>query len=154
VFVAHLACMDTRVEQTIAAWEAGIGADEKIDPIWSLYAYRVARCLVDLAQGDSSRILLARVDAKLIAQLSRAVASIGANVAEGYSRRSAADRSRFYGYALGSARESTLWYRSMAWCLDGDTLDLRMAFLTQERRLLVGMLKSVQRHGAPEFERG
>ncbi len=146
--------MDTRVEQVIAAWEAGVASDEKADPIWHLHAYRVARCLLDLTQKDSATILVARVDAKLIAQLSRAVASIGANVAEGYSRRSATDRSRFYGYALGSAREATLWYQSMAWCLDGGVLDLRMAFLTQERRLLLGMLKSVQRHGAPGLEPG
>ncbi len=147
----QVALMDTRVENTLAAWERSVAADEKADPIWNLHAYRVARCLVDHVQCDAP-MLVPRIDPKTMAQLSRAVASIGANVAEGYSRRSAADRSRFYGYALGSAREATLWYRSVAWCLDGGTIEMRMAFLTQERRLLVGMLKSVQRHSGAQFE--
>lgn len=145
--------MDSAVEQALAKWSQGIGPDETADPIWNLLAYRIARCLVDQAQADGM-LLVAHVDPKTIGQLSRAVGSIAANVAEGYSRRSAADRSRFYGYALGSSRETTVWYRSVAWCMEPRDLDLRMAFLTQERRLLMGMLKSVQRHGGPTFEPG
>ena len=145
--------MDNRVEQAMAEWARTIATEETSDPLWSVLGYRVARCLLDLVQGDSV-VLTAHADPKTIAQLARAVGSIGANVAEGYSRRSNADRSRFYGYALGSTREAMLWYRSMAWCLPSDALDLRMAFLTQQRRLLIGMLKSVQRKDAPPFEHG
>jgi len=145
--------MDTRVEQTIAAWAPGIAAEETADPQWNVLAYRVARCLLDLVQGDTV-ILTAQADPKTIAQLARAVASIGANVAEGYSRRSSADRSRFYGYALGSTREAMVWYRSVSWCLTGEVLELRMAFLTQQRRLLLGMLKAVQRKETPSLEHG
>lgn len=145
--------MDPRVEQVLAAWESSIAVEETSDPIWQLLAFRVARCLVDQVNGDGI-VLAPQVEQKTVGQLSRAIASIGANVSEGYSRRSAADRSRFYGYALGSTREAMLWYRSIAPCLDTATLALRMAFLTQERRLLIGMLKSVQRHGAPPFEPG
>ena len=43
-------------------------------------------------------------------RLHRAVGSIGANLAEGYSRSSARDRARLYEYALGSAREAREWY--------------------------------------------
>ncbi|MBM3908025.1 MAG: four helix bundle protein [Gemmatimonadetes bacterium] len=145
--------MDPLVTQALDAWASGVGPDETADPIWQLLSYRVARCLVDQVQSDGV-LLAAHVDPKTIGQLARAVASIGANIAEGYSRRSAADRSRFYGYALGSTREATLWYRSVAWCLDSQALTQRMAFLAQERRLLVGMLKSVQRQGGPPFETG
>jgi four helix bundle protein len=145
--------MDTIVERALAEWAPTIGAGEIADPIWNLLAYRIARCLVDQAQGDSAQ-LVTQVDPKTVSQLSRSVASTGANIAEGYSRRSAADRSRFYGYALGSAREATIWYRSMALSLDASTLALRMAFLAQERRLIIGMLKSVQREGGPPFEAG
>jgi four helix bundle protein len=95
-----------------------------------------------------------QVEATTLSQLSRAITSIGANLAEGYSRRSPADRSRFYGYAMGSAREAALWYRSVAPFVDRDTLELRMAFLAQERMLLMGMIKSVQRAGGPKFEPG
>ena len=145
--------MDTIVERALADWAPTIGADEIGDPILNLVAYRIARCLVDQAQGDSAH-LVKHADPKTVSQLSRAVASIGANIAEGYSRRSAADRSRFYGYALGSTREATVWYRSVATNIDAATLALRMAFLAQERRLIMGMLKSVQREGAPPFESG
>jgi four helix bundle protein len=108
---------------------------------------------MDHARNDGL-LLAAHVDQKTVSQLSRAIASIGANIAEGYSRRSGADRSRFYGYALGSTREAMVWYRSVAWCLPEATMELRMAFLTQERRLIIGMLKSVQRLGGPSFEPG
>ncbi|MDP1891946.1 MAG: four helix bundle protein [Gemmatimonadaceae bacterium] len=145
--------MDVIVEQALAEWAPTITAGETADPIWNLLGYRIARCLVDQTQGDSVH-LITHVDPKTVSQLSRAVASIGANIAEGYSRRSAADRSRFYGYALGSTREATVWYRSVAWALDASTLALRMAFLAQERRLIIGMLKSVQREGGPPFEAG
>jgi four helix bundle protein len=98
--------------------------------------------------------LARQADAALLAQLERAAASIGANIAEGYSRRSAADRARFYGYALGSTREAMVWYRSVATRLDAKILPLRLAFLVQERRLLLGMLKAVQRESGHRFERG
>ena len=145
--------MDTIVEQALADWASTVEAGELADPIWNLLAYRIARCLVDQAQSDSA-YLIKHVDPKTVSQLARAVASIGANIAEGYSRRSTADRSRFYGYALGSTREATVWYRSVASSLDAPTLALRMAFLAQERRLIMGMLKSVQREGGPPFEAG
>ena len=107
-----------------------MGFDETADPIWQLKCYRVARCLIDHAAGDVVALMRV-VDPKTVGQLSRAVGSIGANLAEGYSRRSAADRSRFYGYALGSTREATLWYRSVAPFLDRSSLELRMAFLAR-----------------------
>ena len=43
-------------------------------------------------------------------QLYRSLGSIGANLAEGYSRGTGKDRAHFYEYALGSARESRDWY--------------------------------------------
>ncbi|MDQ8154588.1 MAG: four helix bundle protein [Gemmatimonadota bacterium] len=147
----QLAGMDPRVEVALAGWAPGVAVEETSDPLWRLHSYRVARCLLDHLQGDAV-VLAAHVDPKTVAQLSRAVASMGANIAEGYSRRSNADRSRFYGYALGSTREAMLWYRSVAWCLDHDTLELRMACLMQARCLLIGMLKAVQRSDAPPFE--
>lgn len=145
--------MDSIVEQALAQWVPSVAPEETADPLWQLHAYRVARYLVDQSQRDSA-VLAPHVDPKTVAQLSRAVASIGANIAEGYSRRSSADRARFYGYALGATREAMVWYRSVAWCLDAESISLRMAFLAQQRRLLLGILKSVQRQGMPPFEQG
>lgn len=42
----------------------------------------------------------------------------------------------------------------VARCLDVESVTLRMAFLAQQRRLLLGILKSVQRQGMPPFEQG
>jgi four helix bundle protein len=145
--------MDSRVESAIDVWAPTVAPEETSDPLWDVLGYRVARCLLDHVQADAM-VLNANTDPKIVSQLTRAVASIGANVAEGYSRRSSADRSRFYGYALGSTREAMIWYRSVASRLDQDAVMLRMAFLTQLRRLLIGMLKSVQRRDAPAFDPG
>lgn len=145
--------MDSIVEHALAQWERSVASEETADPLWQLHANRVARCLVDLSQGDGA-VLAPHVDSKTLTQMSRAVASISANIAEGYSRRSGADRARFYGYALGSAREAMVWYRSVARCLDNESLTVRMAFLAQERKLLLGILKAVQRQDMPPFERG
>ena len=145
--------MDSIVEQALAQWVSSVAPEETADPLWQLHAYRVARCLVDQLRSDGV-VLGPHVDPKTLTQLSRAVASIAANIAEGYSRRSGADRARFYGYALGSTREAMVWYRSVAWCLDAERVSLRMAFLAQQRRLLLGILKAVQRQDMPPFERG
>jgi hypothetical protein len=45
-------------------------------------------------------------------QLQRALGSTAANIAEGYSRSSGADRVRLFEYALGSARETLVWYET------------------------------------------
>ena len=145
--------MDSIVEQALAQWAPSVAPEETADPLWQLHAYRVARCPVDQLRSDGA-LLAPHVDPRTLSQLSRAVASISANIAEGYSRRSGADRARFYGYALGSTREAMVWYRSIASCLDSETVALRMAFLAQERRLLLGILKTVQRQDMPPFERG
>lgn len=150
--VDSLIRMNPQVQQVLSEWEPTMTADETADPIWQLKCYRVARCLVDQTAHDVVTLSPA-VDPKTVGQLACAVGSIGANLAEGYSRRSAADRSRFYGYALGSTREAALWYRTVAPFLDTVSLGVRMAFLAQERMLLMRMLKSVQRKGGPPFER-
>lgn len=144
--------MDPTVENAIAHWELSVALLERADPLWRMEAYRVARFLLDCAQAGA--IILARAyEPRTLSQLSRAIASIGANVAEGYSRRTGPDRSRFYSYALGSARESVIWYRHVGGALRPDDLDLRMRLLAQQRRLLLGLLKSVQRKAAPPLER-
>jgi four helix bundle protein len=80
-------------------------------------------------------------------QLIRAVGSIGANIAEGYSRGSARDRARFYEYALGSAREARDWYWKVRHGLDEATLAARLSLMTQLVRLLLRMMLQ-QRHVA------
>jgi four helix bundle protein len=69
-------------------------------------------------------------------QLSKALKSISANYAEGYSRSTIADRTRFYEYALGSGRESRDWSFKLRRRLTSPPSDEVLAFLTRITQLL------------------
>jgi four helix bundle protein len=60
----------------------------------------------DLGWWDTARLVRERRTIGLYDQLYRALGSISANAAEGYSRGTGKDRARFYEYALGSVREN------------------------------------------------
>jgi four helix bundle protein len=124
---------------SFAAWEK-LAADGRTgDPLWSVQAYRLSVYALDCHTFDRrAHARLAKAPA--FDQLTRAIASISANIAEGYSRGSRADRARFYGYALGSAREAIAWYDSLRIEL-GATVDMRQGVLIQVRRLLLTTLK-------------
>ncbi len=147
---SHVCVMDSRVSEVLDAWERQLSPAETSDPLWRLLAYRVARCLLDHVGADARR-LQPSADRQLVDQLVRAIASIGANVAEGYSRRGLADRARFFGYALGSTREALVWYRGVAHALPEADVELRLLFLQQLRRLLIGLARSAQDRGGLEF---
>ena len=70
-------------------------------------------------------------------QLYRAIGSISANIAEGYSRRSRKDRARFYEYALGSAREARTWYYQGRNILSAKVVSHRLQLLTKDRKSVV-----------------
>jgi four helix bundle protein len=73
-------------------------------------------------------------------QLYRAVGSISANVAEGYSRGTGKDRARFYEYVLGSARESRDWYFKSRHIIGESVTEHRLQLLTEVIRLLLTMV--------------
>ncbi|HEY4722427.1 MAG TPA: four helix bundle protein, partial [Anaerolineae bacterium] len=88
-------------------------------------------------------------------QLYRATGSIGANIAEGYSRSTGKDRARFYEYALGSARESRDWYYKARYVLSQEVSNHRMNLVTQIIRLLITTIPQQRMHGTirePESE--
>lgn len=76
----------------------------------------------------------------LAEQLYRALGSISANIAEGFSRGTGRDRARFYEYALGSARESRDWYFKARYILGTDIVHDRLQLLTEIIRLLLTMI--------------
>jgi 23S rRNA-intervening sequence protein len=80
------------------------------DRLWHVAAYRKALGLVDVALPDATLLGRSRLHEPTSRQLYRAVGSIAANIAEGYSRSSGPDRARFFEYAFGSVRESLVWY--------------------------------------------
>ena len=73
-------------------------------------------------------------------QLYRAAGSIGATVAEGYSRSSGLDRVRFYEYALGSARETREWYLHGEPVLGTARGTMAMDVLTRISKLLLASI--------------
>ena len=115
-------------------------------------AYRLARYAMDEARTDVASLIGARHD--IGDQLLRAVGSISANVAEGYSRPTASDRRRFYGYALGSAREAATWYAALEGSeLTTELVAQRISVLSRVRRLLFGMIGAAKkRKGRSHFD--
>lgn len=102
--------------------------------------------LIPVARRDAGAIRFKPGARELHSQLVRAVGSIAANVAEGYSRTGTADRRKFYEYALGSAREAEVWYAT-AGIQEAKSADAR-ALLTSIRRLLLVMIKNAPRDAA------
>ena len=90
--------------------EANVPDYIKSDPLWTVAAYRKSLFMGDLAWPDVTKLVSDRRTISLADQLYRAAGSVGANIAEGYSRGTGKDRVRFYEYALGSARETRDWY--------------------------------------------
>ena len=121
------------------------------DPLWRVRMFRMASYRAGRARSDAARMglhaSLAQAD-----QLVRAINSIAANIAEGHSRDSDADRRRFCGYALGSAHEAIPW-------LDGIGLHHSAAYaeyrdlLVQIRRQLLASMTRIQRRAPPSTHR-
>ena len=125
---------------TYKEWLASVSTEFTQDPLWRMEVYRLAVFLADLAWRDVSRLIRDRRMVGVADQLYRAVGSIGANIAEGYSRRSGKDQARFYEYALGSAREARGWYRQGRHVLSESVSTHRIKLVTQVIRLLLTII--------------
>ena len=127
---------------TFEQWLPSVPASMTRDPIWKRADYRLATYAGDVAWPDA--VLLGKHPATVSVadQLFRSVGSIGAHIAEGYSRGSGADRIRYYEYALGSAREAREWYWKSRGVLGGEIVDARMDALQQIARLLLTAIKA------------
>jgi four helix bundle protein len=123
-----------------AEWEQAVPREITDDSLWKMTAYRLALFLSDICWQDVAILLQHRQLHELADQLYRATGSVSANLAEGYSRGTGADRARFYEYALGSARESRDWYFKARHVLSKDVTPHRLQFLTEIIRLLLTMV--------------
>jgi len=103
-------------------------------------AYQLAREVADESWTDCDRLRREPVAEKVAAQLYAAVGSITANLAEGYSRSSGRDRARIFEYALGSVRESMMWYHTAKPLLGAEVVSGRLNKLEQVRRLLMAII--------------
>ncbi|MDQ8153214.1 MAG: four helix bundle protein [Gemmatimonadota bacterium] len=137
-----------------ASYEAAPPAAYDGDPIWRTRMFRMATFLSSRCSTDAAR-LGTRVSLDTAHQFVRAVSSVAANIAEGYSRGGTADRLRFYTYALGSVREALAWMDALGdapW----EPREVYRDLLVQIRRQLLTAIKSMRptlgeaRRGAPK----
>ena len=129
-------------------WERGVPDAITSDPIWKLHAYRPAFFLLDLARSDIRVGMKCGFDRDIAAQLLESATSVSANLSEGYSRATRADRLRLLGYALGSLRESVSWYRKATDFLPPGTSDDRLRVIARIRPLL-GLMRSTRARAHP-----
>lgn len=122
------------------AWIAKVPQTITDDSLWKVQVYRFALFLSDVAWQDTSKLMRDQRMLRLADQLYNAVGSIGANIAEGYSRGTGKDRARFYEYALGSAGESRDWYFKGRHVPGDEVTFHRLHMLTEIIRLLLVMV--------------
>ena len=107
------------------------------DPLRRMAAYRLALGLVGDAWTDAEKVRAHPTTSFIASQLYRAASSIGANIAEGYSRSSGKDRVRLFEYALGSTRECRFWYHAARFVLDPRDYEQRSVVLTRICKILL-----------------
>ena len=120
-------------------WEKTVPEEIRGDSLWKMEAYRLGLFVADLGWHDATKLVQDRRTIGLSDQLYRAIGSISANLAEGYSRGTGKDRARFYEYSLGSAREGRDWYYKGRHILGEAVTRHRLDVLTQIIRLLLTM---------------
>lgn len=135
----------TREVVEYAEWERALGDVLREDPVWRMKAYRLAAYAADVGWADSQLIKREWLTGPVAPQLYRALGSIGANLAEGYSRSSGKDRVRLFEYALGSARESRHWYRVTRPVLGETTMLRRHCTLNEIVHLLLATIPAERR---------
>ncbi len=121
-------------------WVTSVPEEIKGDSLWKMEAYRLALFVADVGWNDVTKLMQDKRTISLADQLYRALGSISANLAEGYSRGTGKDRARFYEYALGSARESRDWHYKGRQILGDEITRHRLRLLTQVIRLLLTMI--------------
>ncbi len=121
-------------------WETSVTKEIREDSLWNMACYRLALFSSDLCWLDCEKLLKERRTVQLAEQLYRAVGSVGANLAEGYSRGTGRDRARFYEYALSSARESRDWYYKSRPILGDQVFEHRAKLIGQIIRLTLTMI--------------
>ena len=118
-------------------WEQSVPEAIKGDSLWKMEAYRLSLFAGDIGWEDAAKLLLDPRTRFIADQLYRSLGSVGANIAEGYSRGTRRERAHFYEYALGSTRESRDWYYKARHVLGEAVTTHRLNLLNQILRLLL-----------------
>ncbi|MCB0101915.1 MAG: four helix bundle protein [Anaerolineales bacterium] len=131
-------------------WQASVPDEIKGDSLWRLEVYRLALFSADISWQDALALNKTPLTRDLADQLYRAVCSISANIAEGYSRSTGKDRARFLEYSLGSAREARDWYFKSHHTLKEDVIKHRIGLLTQIIKMLSILTPNQRQKGIRE----
>ena len=115
------------------------------DPLHRMTVYRLAVALSATVWDDAVSLYKCPVTRKVAGQLYTAAGSIRANLSEGYSRASGADRARLFEYALGSARECRDWYDLARPVLGDKLVGARDATLVHIVRILLAIIPRERR---------
>ena len=126
---------------TYDEWELTASLAVRSDPTWKVEAYRLGLFAGAAAWKDAETLVRDPRGAVVAGQLMRSAASVAANIAEGYGRRSPKERVKFYEYALGSAGETRAWYITSVQAIGRETTELRLANLLSLTRLLLTMIR-------------
>jgi four helix bundle protein len=110
------------------------------DSLWKMEAYRLALFATEIGWHDVTELMKDRRTIGIADQLYRALGSVSANLAEGYSHHTGKSRAQYYQYALGSAREARDWYYKSHHMLKEEVVQHRISFLTQIIKLLLIMV--------------
>ena len=131
-------------------WQKTVSEEITKDPLWTLEAYKMGLFISEIGWHDVKALNKNSLTKPLANQLIRALDSISANIAEGYSRSTGKDRARFYEYSLGSARESRDWYYKARRVLREEVVEHRMALLTQIIKMLNALVPKQRQKGIRE----
>lgn len=123
-----------------ATWAETVPVSITGDSLWKMQAYQLALFASDIGWHDVTKLLGDKRTMSVADQLYRALGSISANLAEGYSYGTGQNRARMYEYALGSARESRNWYYIGRHILGEQVAMHRQQFLTRVIQLILVMV--------------
>lgn len=121
-------------------WVASLPKEITEDSLWKMEAYRLALFATEVGWHDVTELLKDKRTLGIADQLYRALGSVSANLAEGYSHHTGRARAQYYQYALGSAREARDWYYKSHHALKDEVVAHRISFLTQIIKLLLVMV--------------
>jgi four helix bundle protein len=121
-------------------WLGSIPEEITNDSLWRVEAYRLALYVADLCWNDVNPSTNDKRMFGISEQLVRAIGSISANLAEGYSQSTGKSRALFYEYALGSSREARDWYYKCRHIIGEDITSNRLKLLINIIRLLLTMV--------------
>ena len=117
-----------------------VSVDTSHDPLNRMRVLALANEMIPDSFLDATALVANPITTELAGQLYAGIASIAANIGEGYSRSSGKERAHIFEYALGSVRECMVWYRAGKPILGESIVQNRRDRLEEMRRLLLAII--------------